>query len=73
MNIADIFMKLACIRPLPKNKNGVIDQSQRALYDTCLRVSLFPRVMRRWEVAVVLPGLDKVFFLLANFLQTFYY
>ena len=27
-------MKLACIRHLPKNKNSIIDQSQRALYDT---------------------------------------
>ena len=25
-------MKLACIRSLPKNKNSVIDQSQRTLY-----------------------------------------
>ena len=46
-------MKLACIRPLPKNKNSIIDQSQRSLYDTCfLNSNMGTRDVARLEKSV---------------------
>ena len=46
-------MKLPCIRPLPKNKNSIIVQSQRSLYDTCfLNSNMGTRDVARLEKSV---------------------